>query len=253
MSFPSSFPFAGLYGGLDTPDNFQTPAVFFDDFLNGGLHKFSLTEHSAEWQVGGTNAALTSATTFFTVEAAPADNVRGAIQFVVTGTSGDDMYAQLNGTSWLCAVGQPIVAEIRLRCDTITTVAQHFGLYAADAVGATTTNPEDTQPVGFGFRISSGTVQYQVKSAGGTTTPAAAGATVTASTTTGWHKAKIVWDGVSKLLFFWDGALLQTITANIPTGIYLSPVFGLSTSSGATKTMSVDRIYVAGALPAAGA
>lgn len=254
MSNPA-FP-AASFTGVDPGYPFNYPAVFFDDFIvtrvatseaGAIVLDFSTTENNGVWQVGGTNAAVALTTNILPLELTSANgSVAGAVTFTTTGASGDDMYMQLNGTSFFCQTGKPLAMQFRFRPDTITTVANHFGLYAADAVGATTTNPHDTQPVGFGMIYDAGSVKYQVKSAAGTTTPTAAGATITASTTDGWVTGTILWDGIANLSFAHNGVTLVTVSANIPTGIYLSPVFGLSTGSAATKAMTVDYIYAAG-------
>jgi hypothetical protein len=229
----------------------RTPAVLYEDFINFGQGKLSTTATGGEWFVGGTNAVITNVDQVDVVVADGTD-LCGVVDITTTAASGDETFLQLEGAPFLCAVGRKIVFSTRVRLDTITTCNQTFGMYVPGSVTAAG-DPEDTQANGFGFFVEAGVVKYQAKNAATTLVNTAAGLTLTASTTTGWHTFEIYWDGVNALEFWVDRTRLITYTGTaIPLNLYLSPVLGISTSSAVVKNFKCDWVYAAAEAPLAG-
>lgn len=229
----------------------RTPAVLYEDFICFGQTDLSITATAGRWIVGGLNSAIASIDQMDVVVAD--GEVTGAIEVTTTTGSGDECFMQLEGAPFICALGRKMVFSTRVRLDTITTANQYFGMWIPGAVATGSVDPEDTQVSGFGFAVVAGVVNYQVKNATTTLANTAAGLTLTASTTTGWHKFEIYWDGVNTLEFWVDGTRYVSYTgAAIPLNLYLAPAIGISTGSGAAKAMKCDWIYAATEAPVAG-
>ena len=223
----------------------RTPGVMYEDFVTFGQTDLSLTATAGRWIVGGLNSAIASIDQMDVVVADGTDII-GAVEITTTGSSGDECFMQLEGAPFLCAVGRKMVFSTRVRLDTITTANQYFGMWVPGAVATGSVDPEDTQANGFGFAVVAGVVNYQAKNATTTLANTAAGLSLTASTTTGWHVFEIYWDGVNTLEFYVDRTKYVSYSgAAIPLNLYLAPAIGLSTGSAAAKAMKVDWIYAA--------
>lgn len=224
----------------------RTPAVLYEDFINFGQTQLSTTATVGQWFIGGANA-VTTCVDQIDITPASGTDVIGAVSITTTGASGDEAFIQLEGASFLCCLGRKMVFSTRIRLDTITTANQTFGMFVPSAVTATE-DPEDNTGgaiYGVGFSIVAGVVNYIVRDATAAVS-AAAGLTLTASTTTGWHTFEIYWDGVNTIEFWIDRTRYISYSGtSIPIDLYLSPAIGLSTGSAATKAMSVDWIYAA--------
>lgn len=236
-------PMVGL-SNVDIPFPLQGGMEFFEDFTEFAANDFALAAAvTGKWIVGGTNGVIASITVPTLTTADGGDNVHGAINLVTTGASADDTFMQLRGGAFYLVAGRPMTFQARFRPDTITTTTQTFGMYVPNTVSTGTTNPLDTATNGIGFNIVNGAITYQVKNASTTVTAQATTGTVAASTVAGWVTLSFIWDGVTTLSFFKDGNRIATYTgAAIPTGLYLTPTFGITTTSAATKDMKVDYV-----------
>jgi len=229
-----NLPRVGL-SNVGFPQPYRGASELFEDFVGWGQSMCATGAGAAPWRVVGTNGAAADFTPVIPVTADGA--VEGQINVTVSAVNADGSFAQLNSATFLCTTGRVMEFVVRFRPDSITTTTAMFGMYAL------TTDPVGTQPQGFGFRIVNGALGYEVKNAGTTLAVTSTGVTLTASTTSGWVRLRAVWDGQSAIRFYKDDVLLATYTAAaIPTGIWLSPLFGIQVTAGTASDMNVDYI-----------
>lgn len=229
-----NLPLSGL-SSVGFPQPYKGAAEFFEDFVGWGGSLIATGAGLAPWRAVGANVAVAD---FVPTTPVTADGtVEGTINVTVSNVNADGSFGQLNGAPFLCVAGRVMQFVVRFRPDSITTTTHMFGMYAMS------TDPVGTQPQGFGFRIVNGALGYEVKDAGDTLAVTSTGVTLSASTTSGWVRLEAIWDGIGAIRFYKDGVLLATYTgAAIPTGIWLSPLFGLQVTAGTPSDMQLDYI-----------
>lgn len=217
------------------------PLIWHEDFLDVGQLSFSATANLGKYLVTGVNGVAAN----FTVATG---EEFGAIVNTTTGASADSSNAQLCGTSFLCQAASAGVNGrarnmrfwCRMKTATITANTIVMGMHITGSADFTT-----TQANGFEFVIVNGVVGFRVKNAGGTTATTATGHGTIAVNV--YHTYEIRMGSGNELNFYVDGvkataAAAIDVTANVPTGLALSPGFGTLTSSAATKACTIDFI-----------
>lgn len=227
----------------------MSPVVSYDDFEDASTVDFSLTALLAPWIVAGTNAAITATTN---IGVTMADG--GWLLWTTAAASGDELFAQDNSCCHVFATSTTAPRAMEFQCrvtiDTITTSNQLFGMFATAATTGTT-DPIDTQAVGFGFKIASGALQYMYKTSATTVAATAfAGAPTVAAAET--MTLRILWDGIDTLRFYKNSTLLGTFVLPAFTATVLGRAFGIDTASAVAKSMKLDYISAITEAPAAG-
>lgn len=218
-----------------------TNGEFFEDFCSfGGC---SATVGGAQWILAGTNSAVTGVTTHTT-------NADGWATITTAGSSGDEEFLQLFSApcyfSFSTTAPRATVFQCKVKISTITTANVLVGLFAPTATTGTT-DPEDTQAVGFGFICAAGTLNYISKTSAATVTSTSMGMSVTAADVL---TLSVFHDGATRLIFVAYNnttgvtATVSTTLASF-TAASLGPCMGISTASGATKAFDIDYIYCA--------
>ena len=247
----SAYPFTPDQGltrnGLGRPN--LAPIIWYDDFELAGASNFSATQHGAPYFVLGTNAAVAASTN---IQALATDG--GRLKIISTATSGDEMFVRLSSApfqffSGLGSAARPFECEYKAIIDTITTSNQYFGFGADTMTGAT--DPIDSQPVGAGFIIASGALQYQYKTSA-VTQAATAFSPAVSITAAQSVTLKIMWDGTDKLVFMKDGVALLTVGLASFTSTAVTPVWGIDTASAVAKAVTLDWGYMGQEAPAGG-
>lgn len=226
----------------------MTPIVWYDDFSEPCSVDFSATANTGRYYMVGTNAAAVATTNIL-----PVATDGGKLQILTTAASGDENFARLNSLPFLFASStsdpRPIEVEYRATIDTITTSNQYFG--TGDVNTVTAADPVDVQPVGFGFKIASGALQYMYKTSA-VTVAATAFSPAVAITAAQVVHLRISWDGIDTLRFYMDGNVLLTVGLAAFTAAAITPCFGIDTASAVAKGVTLDWGYMAQAAPKAG-
>jgi len=66
----------------------------------------------------------------------------------------------------------------------------------------------------------------------------------TAAYSDGFHKYKIVWDGRSRVRFYYDNRLMATMTTRIPINRGISPVFALNSGAAQQRKFWLDAVVI---------
>ena len=238
-------PILGI-SNVDFPYPSPAGMEWFEDFVEFGSNDISLAAAATgKWTVGGTNGVVASVTVPTITLADGGANVCGAINLITTGANADDTFIQLRGGSFYCVAGRPMRFQVRFRANSITTTTHTFGMYVPNTIGTLTTNPLDSATNGIGLNIVNGAVTFQVKNASTTVTGQATTGTIAASTTTVWNTVGFYWDGINALTFYVNGKSVGSYNgAAIPTGLYLTPTLGITTTAAATPDMDIDYVAV---------
>lgn len=244
--------------GAQTPVEFPVPFfgpefLWYDDFLGNNVASGSSTADATTYRIGGTGTNVITA---------HEDTAGGGGKFVTGATDNDEFGYQLNGSGVLCrartasAKAQQVHFHARVLQSSITSVSSYFGLWVKEAVATTPLSPlTGTQPIGIGFVITNGTVNYITKPHSGSAVTATAtgfGAIATAT----FYNFDLYMDGDNNFIFQVNGKTYLTLnSASTPLSgtVGLSPAFGIKTTGGsAAKYIVMQRLYTAVEGPAAG-
>lgn len=239
---PRSFPYAG-FSAADGPGYpIRGPIVYYEDFLDVGQGEFSATANVGAFLVTGLNAVAGN----FTVATGEEG---GAIVNTTTTGAADASCAQVCGTSFLCQAttaglngrARNMRFMARAKTATITSATQIYGMHITGSADFAT-----TQANGFEFIVANGVVQFRVKNAGGTTAATATGHANIAINV--YNTFEITMDSNNALNFYVNGIKATSsaainVTANVPTGLALSPGFAVLNASAVAKVQTVDKLF----------
>lgn len=209
---------------VDEPD-YMPPIKYFDDFITAGMClNAQLTNESKPYAKFGEVADIgewlvTVATVGEAYSIVTSDTGRGGWLTVTTvGTQNHPVNCQLNGLPFLLVAGKPLVFETRFVITHVSRGLMFVGLSIPSTDILASGNGTVDDLVGFYIDVA-GDV-WTVSSKDGTDTVSAAAvatfvdgtiAGAVAGTTNHCHRLGFKWDGVNKLRFYVDGAVVKTI------------------------------------------
>lgn len=175
----------------------------------------------------------------------------GAIRFT-TDTDDTDFATLALGLHWLVSSG-PTIFEARIKTVTATTLrAVEVGL--SDAVSETNGlafSSHDVTPVDvadnaavFGWNAAESTTTWSLLSVNAGTPSQSFAASAALGTT--YQTLRIVIAANGEARFYVNGTLLLTRASAVATTALLTPWITLKSQSGATKSIDVDYVHVAG-------
>lgn len=199
--------------------------VYFNDFIS------SQDYAAADWTITTTEAGAGAAT-----EALAADEKYGALLITNDDANDDVDSLQMNEENWIMESGKQVWFETRLKIGDVDEADSFIGLAITD------TTPRDASDK-VGFALTDGSAALSCVTTKNTTSTTSAAITTLADATyvqLGFH-----WNGVNKVEFFVNRALVATHTANICDDENLAVTFNIQNGTAAANTLAVDYIYVA--------
>ncbi len=199
--------------------------VYFNDFLVAQDYA------AADWVITTTEAGAGDAT-----EALAADELNGAL--LITNDDADNDLDALQATEevWKLQSGKQLWFETRLKISDATQSDLFVGLAITDSTVLDTSDR-------VGFQKDDGDANIDVLTEkNGTETNTDSGQDIVADTYVqlGFH-----WDGVSKVKFFVNRALVASHTTNVPDDENLCLTLHVQNGEAAAKSCTVDYFYVA--------
>lgn len=198
--------------------------VYFNDFLVAQDYSVN------DWVITTVEAGAGDAT-----EALAADERCGAL--LLTNDAADNDYDALQSTeeTWTLTAGKQLWFETRMKISDATQSDFFVGLSITD-----TTALAATDQVGFLKADGSTAVSaVSLKDSSGTTT-ASVHTMSTSYVVLGFH-----WDGVSKIKFFVNRALVASHTSGVPDDENLALTIHIQNGEAVAKTCTIDYFYVA--------
>lgn len=198
-------------------------SVYFNDFMNTADYA------AADWTITTTEAGAGDAT-----EAIAADERFGALVITNDAADNDNDSLQLNEETFKLEAGERLWYEIRVKVSDADQCDMFVGLNITD------TTPLDTSDR-IGFQVDDGSAAILCKSEkDGTESSTASGQSLADNT---YVKLGFYWDGINKVKFFVNRALVATHTSNIPDDENLAITLFLQNGEAVAKVMTVDYIW----------
>lgn len=249
-----SLPIAGAQSPIEFPTPYFGPEFHWnDDFVGNNTGMGSATADAAVYRIGGTGTNVITAH----------EDVAGSGGKFSTGaSSGDEFAYQLNGSGVLCRArtaarkAPQVHFRARFLQSSITAATSYFGLWVKEAATTAVLTPATgTQPIGIGFTITDGVMQYISKPHSGSAVTATALGTFGSISTATFYNLDLFMDGDNNFIFLVNGKeqlRLNSAATPLSTTVGLSPLFGIKTTAAGAKYIVMQRLYCSVEGPAAG-
>lgn len=246
-------PTAGM-SKVDFGYPYEGSVIYWNDFLEWTSANASATDNSAVWRQG-----CAGTPTFLPTN----DLDGGGVTLTTTTTNDDEAGLQLGGASFFCVAkstssnrgARRVRAVCRMKASSITAAKQYFGLFVKDQVTTGPLSPATgTQPIGLGFLIENGAVNYISKPHSGSAVTATATGFGSIAINT-FYDFAIEMDENNGFTFLVNGKPYVTISGAatpLSATVGLSPAFGVKCTTGAAMTLIVDYVGVAVEAPVGG-
>jgi len=168
------------------------------------------------------------------------DTTGGWLRIITDGDDDDFHDFRTTQEMFKLASGKPLWYEARIATTDATQNDWCIGL-----MNASTTSPSSfTATDGIYFKKDDGDANIDAAMSKNSTTTLSTGDTLADQADSTMVRLGMVYDGASSVMFYVDGVLKKTYTANLPSDEFLKPVFKIQTGTGAADTLYIDYVKV---------
>lgn len=234
----------GVPGGL-----LELPIEYFDDFMGGsGGYVADLALSSESDPAARFSEVADAGVWLVTRDAAPTitgvdSGLGGWVRISPNTNANDFVSCQMNGQPFQVRAGKKIKMQFRVKTNDADDIKFFIGLASTDATGTTAGPILDGTNDSIGFRnVLGNTTTFLSLVEDDTNETTGTGGTLADDT---FIVLGVEVDGRNAVRFYVDGALVNTISTNIPDeGAYLTPTIEVGSPTGTTATyLDVDYVW----------